>query len=110
MHNRTTEALMLSALVPFQITKLTKSFIAHIALMRFLVKEYACDQSLQHALVPDFQRLNDEKTSRTHHIRTVSRSCEYACEFAKIRSTKSLLAHITFVRSLVRVNTHVVFK
>ena len=38
MHNRTTEALMLSALVPFQITKLTKSFLAHIALVRFLVR------------------------------------------------------------------------
>ena len=38
MHNRTTEALMLSALVRFQITKLTKSFIAHIALVRFLVR------------------------------------------------------------------------
>ena len=29
---------MLSALVPFQITKLTKSFIAHIAFIRFLVR------------------------------------------------------------------------
>ena len=29
---------MLSALVPFQITKLTKSFIANIAFLRFLVR------------------------------------------------------------------------
>ena len=34
----TNEELMLSALVPFQMTRLTKSFIAHIAFVRFLVR------------------------------------------------------------------------
>ena len=34
----TNEQLMLSALVPFQITELTKSFIADIAFVRFLVR------------------------------------------------------------------------
>ena len=34
----TNEQLMLSALVPFHITKLTKSFIANIAFVRFLVR------------------------------------------------------------------------
>ena len=57
-----------------------------------------------------FKLQNDEKLSRTHHIRTVSRSCEYACAFQITRITKSFIAHITFVRFLVRVNTHVLFK
>ena len=36
---RTTNGeLMLSALVPFQMTRLTKSFIAHITFVRFLVR------------------------------------------------------------------------
>ena len=34
----TNEQLMLSALMPFQITKLTKSFIANIAFVRLLVR------------------------------------------------------------------------
>ena len=32
------ELLMLSTHVPFQITRLTKSFIAHVAFVRFLVR------------------------------------------------------------------------
>ena len=51
-----------------------------------------------------------EKLYRKHHTRTVSRSCEYACAFQMTRITKTLLAHITFVRFLVRVNTHVAFQ
>ena len=63
---------------------------------------------------------NDSNTSRKHHIDTVSRSCarEYTCGFSFNTHvafqltilTKLHLAHITFIRSLVRVNTHVDFQ
>ena len=80
----------------------TIPLLAHVAFIRFLVRV--------HTLVA-FQMTELTKTSsRTHHIRTVSRSCEYACGFVKYQITKTLLAHITFVRFLVRVNTHVVFQ
>ena len=52
----------------------------------------------------------DENTSRTHHIHTASRSCEYARDFQITRMTKTLLANIALVRFLVPVNTHVIFK
>ena len=70
----------------------------------------------------DFKRVNVEyargtlnhyhydTSSRTRGIQTVSRSCAYACGFSNDQLTKTLLAHITFVRFLVRVNTHVVCK
>ena len=35
---RTTDELMLSGLVPFQITRCSKTLLAHIALVRFLVR------------------------------------------------------------------------
>ena len=66
---------------------------------------------LSSALVVPFKPLRlTIRSSRTHRIRTVSPSCEYAYAFSNYRSTKTLLAHITFVRFLVRVNTHVLFK
>ena len=52
----TNEQLMLSALVPFQSIRMTKSFIAHIAFIRFLVRV--------NALVP-FQTT---RLSKTAHI------------------------------------------
>ena len=93
--------MMLSTHVVFQMTRCTKSFIAHITLVRLLVRVNT------HV---DFQITDSRKRSRTHHTRTVSRSCEYACGFQITRSMKALLAHITFVRFLVRVNTHVAFQ
>ena len=119
-----------NAHVLFQTTRITKTLLAHIAFVRFLVRvnthvafqttrlsktssrthhirtvsrscEYACAFS-NHQI--------DEKLSRTHHIRTVSRSCEYACGFSNARLSKTSLAHITFIRFLVRVNTHVGFQ
>ena len=72
MHNRTTEALMLSALVPFQITKLMKSFIATHRITVSPSCEYRGFSKHQ----------SDENASCIHRTRTVSPSCEYACEFA----------------------------
>ena len=40
----------------------------------------------------------------------MSTNVEYACAFANDKLTKSFIAHITFVRFLVRVNTHVAFQ
>ena len=90
---------MLSALVPFQITKLTKSFIAHIALVRFLVRVNT------HVV---FQRTRVTKTLLAYIalVRFLLRVDTHVI-FQSIRMTKSFLAHITFVRFLLRVNTHV---
>ena len=93
---------MLSALVPFQSIRMTKSFIAHIAFIRFLVRVNAhvpfqtirmTKSFIAHiAFVRFLVRVNTHvafqitritKTlSHKHHIRTVSRSCEYACVFS----------------------------
>ena len=90
---------MLSALVPFQITKLTKSFLAHIALVRFLVRVNT------HVV---FQSTRVTKTLLAYIalVRFLLRVNTHVI-FQSIRMTKSFLAHITFVRFLVRVNTHV---
>ena len=40
-----------------------------------------------------FKPLDDEKLSRTHHIHTVSRSCEYACGFAKYQIHVKRFSH-----------------
>ena len=93
---------MLSALVPFQITKLTKSFIAHIALVRFLVRVNT------HVV---FQSTRVTKTLLAYitFVRFLVRVNTHV-SLQMTRLIKSLLAHITLVRFLVRVNTHVVFQ
>ena len=73
---RTTNELMLSAHVPFQITRITETLLAHITLVRFLVRVNT-HVAFQ---IPDY-----ENSSRTHRTRTVSRSCEYACGFQTTR-------------------------
>jgi hypothetical protein len=89
--------------VGFQSTRFTKTFLAHITFERLSRScEYACGLSKNQI---------DENASRTHRIRTVSRSCEYARGLFKLPDVrKTLLAHITFIRSLFRVNTHVVYQ
>ena len=115
---------MLSTHVPFQMTRFTKTLLAHITFVRFLVRvnthvgfqitrmyenasrthhihtvsrscEYACGLS---------KYQNHENASRTHHIRTVSRSCEYACGFQITDDENASRTH-HIVRFLVRVNT-----
>ena len=79
---------------------MTKSFLAHITFVRFLVRvnthvlsnHQMYEKLLAHITFIRFLvRVNThvdfqidqmyENASRTHHIRTVSRSCEYACAF-----------------------------
>ena len=93
---------MLSALVPFHITKLTKSFIANIAFVRFLVRVNT------HV---NFQMTRCTKTLLAHDtfIRFLVR-VNTLVVFQTIRMTKSLLAHIAFIRFLFRVLTHVDFQ
>ena len=93
---------MLSALVPFQITKLTKSFIAHIALVRFLVRVNT-HVSLQ------MTRLIKSLLAHITFVRFLVRVNTHVA-LQSISSTKSLPANITFIRFLVRVNTHVPFQ
>ena len=57
----------------FKLTQLTITLLAHMALVRFLFRVNT------HVL---FKYQMYEKLYRKHHIRTVSRSCEYACVFA----------------------------
>ena len=93
---------MLSALVPFQITKLTKSFIAHIAFIRFLVRVNT------HVV---FQSTRMTKTLLAHitFVRSLVRvNTHVLCQ--STRFTKSFITKIAFVRFLVRVNTHVYFQ
>ena len=60
--------------------------------------------------VPLQSTRSTKNASRTHHIRTVSRSCEYACGLSIYQIGKAFIANITFVRFLVRVNTLVGFQ
>ena len=62
--------------VVFQMTRFTKTLLAHIAFIRFLVRVNT------HVDFSNYQI--HENASRTHHIYTVSRSCEYACGFQTI--------------------------
>ena len=79
-------------------TRSTKTLLAHIALVRFLVRVNT------HVV---FKSLDYEKLYHKHRIHTVSRSREYACALSNHQITKSFIANIAFVRFLVRVNTHV---
>ena len=80
---------MLSALVPFQITKLTKSFIAHIAFVRFLVRVNT------HVV---FQSTRVTKTLLAYItlVRFLVR-VNTLVVFQMTRCTKTLLAHIALV-------------
>jgi hypothetical protein len=80
---------MLSALVPFQITKLTKSFIAHIALVRFLVRVNT------HVV---FQSTRVTKTLLAYIalVRFLLRVNTHVV-FQSTRCTETLLAHIALV-------------
>ena len=80
---------MLSALVPFQITKLTKSFIAHIALVRFLVRVNT-HVSLQ------MTRLIKSLLAHITFVRSLVRVNTHVV-FQMTRCTKTLLAHIALV-------------
>ena len=106
----TNEQLMLSALVPFQITELTKSFIADYCIRTFLVRVNThvpfqatrfTKTPLAHiAFIRFLVRVNThvgfqmtrftENTSRTHHTRTVSRLCEYACALSNYQNHEKL--------------------
>ena len=85
---------MVSTHVPFQTTRFTKTLLAHIALVRFLVRVNT------HVALSNHQ--NNEKFYRTHHIHTVSRSREYARVSGQVGwILKHLLANIALVlRSL----------
>ena len=71
----------------------SKTHLAHIALVRFLVRVNT------HVALSNHQ--NNEKFYRTHHIHTVSRSCEYARVSGQVGwILKHLLANIALVPSL----------
>ena len=90
---------MLSALVPFQNIRSTKSFIADIAFVRFLVRV--------NTLVPfQITRLTIPLLAHITFVRLLVR-VNTLVPFQMTSLMKSLLAHITFVRLLVCVNTHV---
>ena len=90
---------MLSALVPFQMTRLTKSFIAHITFVRFLV--------CVNTRVPfQITRLTKTLLALIALVRfLVSVNTHVVLQMT--RFTKTLLAHIALIRILVRVNAHV---
>ena len=90
---------MLSTHVFLQSTKLTKSFIAHVAFVRFLLR-------VNTLVLCQTTRCTKSFIAHITFIRFLVRVNTHVA-LQSISSTKSLLAHIAFVRSLVRVNTHV---
>ena len=94
--------LMLSAHVVLLNYQLTITLLAHMALVRFLVRVNT------HV---DFQSTRFTKTfsHTSHSIRFLVRVNTHV-DFQITRLTKTLLAHITLVRFLFRVNTHVDFQ
>ena len=83
--------------VLFQTTRITKSFIAHITLVRSLVRVNTVALQMTRCV------------KCFHHItfaRLLVRVNTHVL-FQSIRVTKTLLAHITLVRFLVQVKTHV---
>ena len=82
---RTTNELMLSTHVPSKVTRLTKLHLASFTFIRFLVRVNT-HVALQSTRV-------DENFSRTHHTRTVSRSCEYACGFSNYQIDVKRFSH-----------------
>ena len=90
--------LMPATHVALQITSLSKTFLAHIAFVRSLVRVNT------HV---DFQITRMTKTllANIAFIRFLV-SVNTHVDFQTTRFTKMLLAHIAFVRFLVRVSTH----
>ena len=89
----TNEELMLSALVPFQITRCSKTLLAHITFVRFLVRVNThvsfqttrCSKTLlaHIAFVRLLVRVNTHVVFQSREREsTVSLSCEYACAFS----------------------------
>ena len=85
----TNEQLMLSALVPFQSTELTKSFIAHIAFVRFLVR-------VNTHVALQTTRFTKSFIAKITFIRPLVRVNTHV-SFQITRLTKSFLAHIALV-------------
>jgi len=85
--------------VRFQITRLTKSFIAHITLVRFLVR-------VNTHVALQTTRLTKTLLAHITFIRFLVR-VNTPVVLQSTRMTKTLLAHIAFVRFLFRVRTHV---
>ena len=92
----------MNTLVDVQLTRLTKTLLAHVAFIRFLVRVNT------HV---DFQLTRCTKTllANISFIRFLVRVNAHVA-LQSISSTKSLLAHITLIRFLVRVNAHVDFQ
>ena len=88
----------MSTHVSFQMIRSTKTLLAHITFVRFLVRVNT------HV---GFQSTRLSKTFLAHitFMRFLVRVDTHVV-FQSIRMTKTLLAHITFVRFLFRVNTH----
>ena len=85
----TNEQLMLSALVPFQSTELTKSFLAHIAFVRFLVR-------VNTHVALQTTRFTKSFIAKITFIRPLVRVNTHV-SFQITRLTKSFLAHIALV-------------
>ena len=93
---------MLSTLVDVQLTRCTKTLLAHITLVRSLVRVNT------HVFVQS-TRFTKALLAHIAFIRFLLRVNTHV-PFQSTRFTKALLAHITFIRSLVRVNTRVDFQ
>ena len=101
-HCMTMEELMLSTHVLFQTTRLSKTFLAHVALVRLLVRVHT-HVGLQ------ITRLSKTLLANIAFIRFLVRVNTHVL-FQSTRITKSFIANIAFIRFLVRVNTRVVLQ
>ena len=88
--------------VPFQMTRCTKSFIAHITCIRSLVR-------VSTRVLFQITRFTKSFIAHITLVRSLVRVRTHVA-FQITRLTKTFLAHITFIRFLVRVNTHVIFQ
>ena len=88
--------------VGFQSTRFTKTFLAHITFERFLVR-------VNTRVLLQIIRCTKTLLAHITFVRPLVR-VNTLVSFQMTRCTKSFIAHITFVRSLVRVNTHVGFQ
>ena len=93
------ELMVFSTLVVSQTTRVTKTHLAHIALVRFLVRVNTR---------VFLQTISSSKTLFAHitFVRFLVRVNTHVF-LQTISSSKTHLAHIALVRFLVRVNTHV---
>ena len=90
---------MLSAHVFFQTMRLSKTSLAHITFVRFLVR-------VNTRVLCQSTRLTKSFIAHITFVRFLVRVNTHV-PFQTTRLSKTLLAHITFVRFLVRVSTHV---